>query len=871
MITSKIISKKLTSVCVTVPVIIIIVLFFTGCFVSRTDLYQQNFYADIAVRQGSSYISNGDGKFDFGYGILYNKISTVFTIENSGSESLDILSIACVDGSTSGFYIETTSLSSVVQAGDSTTFTITYSPTVLGRHSASIMIVSNGIDVLFTFTVEGHGKISLIEPDISIKQDISPIPDGSGYHDFGALGVGSSSSPAAFTIENGGQAGMSISSIYFSSGDTDQFSIVAPGIPGSIAPGSTTTITIMFSPTTSGDKSATVHVISDDPDENPYNFTVQGYGSAIPEPDIHVRQGATNLYDGSGLLVFVGVQEGFSGTPVTFTIENNGTLDLTANSAYLSSGDVSDFYLEDSYLPIVLGPASSVSFTITFSPGTAGLKSATVTIDNDDPDENPYTFTIEGFGQPTPVAEINVKKGGIDVPDTTFGHDFGNVEVFSFSSPEIFTVENPGTGDLTFYDIYSDYIEFTVNAPAVPFVLSPGGQKDFTVTFEPQTPAGMKSGNIFIDNDDADENPYTFSISGYADPVPIPDIHLKQGSTDIPNVSGSFYFGNVLLGSASAPIPFTIENNGTVDLNIVNATSSDPTQFIIADLTVFTIPQGGSTTFTITYSPVSVGNYIAIITLDNDDPDENPYTFTVSGDGDASGMPDINLMQQATVLPDGPGVYDFQNVLIGNIITKDFNIFNEGSADLTVSSVYFSAGDTDQFSIDLSSLSSIVSPVIPINYTTFDITFYPTETGSKSVELTIMNSDLDEDPYTVAITGYGDPAPIEDINVKRNTTSYPDGSTYNFGQVENKSTRTFVIENLGTDDLQITNILLLEGHLDFTLDLSGTAFTLTPGGSTTFKVTFDPQGGGTRWRNLVINNSDPNESPYNIRFEGSLD
>ena len=92
-----------------------------------------------------------------------------------------------------------------------------------------------------------------------------------------------------------------------------------------------------------------------------------------------------------------------------------------------------------------------------------------------------------------------------------------------------------------------------------------------------------------------------------------------------------------------------------------------------------------------------------------------------------------------------------------------------------------------------------------------------------------------------------------------------------FGQVSGSITRTFTIENVGTEDLEITNILLMDGDPDYTLDLVTTAFIISPSGSTTFDVTFNPQGGGIRWKNLVINNNDPDETPYNIRLEGDLD
>jgi hypothetical protein len=107
--------------------------------------------------------------------------------------------------------------------------------------------------------------------------------------------------------------------------------------------------------------------------------------------------------------------------------------------------------------------------------------------------------------------------------------------------------------------------------------------------------------------------------------------------------------------------------------------------------------------------------------------------------------------------------------------------------------------------------------------------------------------------------------------VLRGSTEYPDGSVYNFGEQSGSVTRTFTIENVGTDTLDIMNILLMDGDPDYSLDISSTVFTLTPSTSTTFDVTFTPQGGGTRWTNLIIYNSDPDETPYNVRLEGMLD
>ncbi|WP_298346118.1 LamG-like jellyroll fold domain-containing protein [uncultured Algibacter sp.] len=85
----------------------------------------------------------------------------------------------------------------------------------------------------------------------------------------------------------------------------------------------------------------------------------------------------------------------------TFTIENLGTLDLTLDdpSPYIViTGSTADFTLTaNPSTPIVAG--ASTTFTISYDPTTSGTHLATVSIANNDTDENPYTFLIQGRGE----------------------------------------------------------------------------------------------------------------------------------------------------------------------------------------------------------------------------------------------------------------------------------------------------------------------------------------------------------------------------------------------------------------------------------------------------------------------------------------
>lgn len=107
----------------------------------------------------------------------------------------------------------------------------------------------------------------------------------------------------------------------------------------------------------------------------------------------------------------------------TFTIENTGTetLNLTNTSAYvtLSGTGTSAFSIVQQPASGSIAGGGSQTFTLRFAPNNEGTYIATVTIRNDDCDENPYTFTVQGTGTPrAPLA--------IEALEKTVTLDFSN-------------------------------------------------------------------------------------------------------------------------------------------------------------------------------------------------------------------------------------------------------------------------------------------------------------------------------------------------------------------------------------------------------------------------------------------------------------
>jgi len=133
---------------------------------------------------------------------------------------------------------------------------------------------------------------------------------------------------------------------------------------------------------------------------NNYKATVKKY--AIPvAPEINVKQGTTSIADGTGTYDF-GNQTTTSYTDINFTIQNIGVDASTLSSFTITGADAGQFSFQGTN-PTTVANGSSVTFTVRFSPVSAGTKTATVSFANQDADENPFNFTITGTGTASPT------------------------------------------------------------------------------------------------------------------------------------------------------------------------------------------------------------------------------------------------------------------------------------------------------------------------------------------------------------------------------------------------------------------------------------------------------------------------------------
>ena len=84
----------------------------------------------------------------------------------------------------------------------------------------------------------------------------------------------------------------------------------------------------------------------------------------------------------------------------TFTIENSGVFELWLNGSpkVALSGTNADEFTVSTVPDTIISISGSTTFQVTFNPGALGLRTAEISISNDDSDENPFNFSIQGTG-----------------------------------------------------------------------------------------------------------------------------------------------------------------------------------------------------------------------------------------------------------------------------------------------------------------------------------------------------------------------------------------------------------------------------------------------------------------------------------------
>ena len=388
------------------------------------------------------------------------------------------------------------------------------------------------------------------------------------------------------------------------------------------------------------------------------------------EPEIDIQRPAgTSIADGGSDILG---NRPVGTVNLTYTVSNStGKDQLTINNVTaVNLSNAASFSLNTS-TPINIPAGGSGSFDISFNVVGAGAFSLDMDVANNDQDESNYDIAISGTGYIEPEMEVSfnstVISDGDNTPSSADGTDFGDdlANYSSYSPRHTFTINNTGAGTLLLTNsprVSVTGADFSLITDA-PVSIAPGGSGTFTVQFA-ATATGARNATISIESNDTDENPYNFSITGtgYAGSLMVvqggsPQQDIENGDTT-PSQTDDTEFGVAAVSGGSVAHTFEIENFGSDDLTLAGSPVVQITGAHAADFSVTTQPSspitsGSNDTFTITFDPSAAGNRTATVSIQNNDPNRNPYTFSIQGQGD-----EFDVMMGGNTSPtDGEVIY----------------------------------------------------------------------------------------------------------------------------------------------------------------------------------------------------------------------
>ncbi len=374
-------------------------------------------------------------------------------------------------------------------------------------------------------------------------------------------------------------------------------------------------------------------------------------------PDIEVFDGAILVPDDTGSVSFGSTTTGTNVSKI-FTINNVGSQDLTLDEPIsLPTG----FSLVSSFGTTTLTPGSSTTFEVELDASTTGSFSGELSFDNNDPDEDPFNFSIDGtVSNSIPIIIDNGDAGYSSTAawnnnfNAGWGYqdDFQWVDAGSGAENASWTFNvNPGST----YRVSATWYDHSTAATNAPFTIFDGATQIGTAKYNQRTAPILFSDqgatwNDLMSSVTVANNTLTVQLSdlgkgrAIADAIrieeiiilPGPEIEVLDSATDgllatsIPDGIGTVSFGSTILGH-NTPKTFTVKNLGDQNLTL-NTPITVPTGFsLVRSFGNTNLLPGESTTFVVELDASSDGTFTGEVSFGSNDADESTFNFDVNG------------------------------------------------------------------------------------------------------------------------------------------------------------------------------------------------------------------------------------------------
>jgi len=531
---------------------------------------------------------------------------------------------------------------------------------------------------------------------------------------FGIVKVGNNQTLPA-TMTNSGGSSLTVTKVTPSGAG---FSVSGLSLPLALAAGKSQAFTVIFAPAASGAVTGNL-AIANSGLISTVNVALSGGSQTVGA----VSPSSSSLNFGN---ILVGNK-----LTLTETLNNTGGSSLTVTQVTATGAG---FAVSGLTLPLTLPAGEGQSFSVTFTPQSAGAVSGNLAIANSGATPS-VNVGLSGDGETVGALSPN--------PDSL---NFGSVQVGNNQVlPE--TLTNSGGSSVTVTQVSPTGTGFSVSGLSLPLTLAAGQSQGFNVTFTP-TSAGSSNGNLAIISN-ASNSTLNVSLSGNG---------LSAGSL-APSPS-SLSFGSVQVGN-NQQLSETLTNTGGVNVNITQATVAG-TGFSMNGLNPpLVLTPGQHYTFTVTFTPPSPGTDSGNVSIVSNASNPN-LSVPLSGTG--APVPQGTLAVAPTSMA-------FGNVIVGTNAQLTGTLTASGES-VTVSS--------DILNGPAFAVSGISFPVtIPAGQQAqFTVTFTPSATGAASGSVS-FTSNAANSPTIETFTGTGTPAPQHSVNLSWTASNSQNISGYN--------------------------------------------------------------------------------------------
>ncbi len=541
---------------------------------------------------------------------------------------------------------------------------------------------------------------------------------------FGNQQTNTTSASQTVTLTNNAKTSTSITSIVSSLTVFTQTNTCGT----KLAAGKSCTVTVTFTPDFPGTFNGSL-TFTDADATSPQVVTLTGTGTAPP---------TANLLPSS--LKFGTVTVGVTSSASTATLTNTSlTAALNITSITLAGTNPGDFKITSaSTCPQsgTVNPLATCLVSVTFTPSASGVRTATLTI-NDNTNTGNETINLSGTGKAAvPTATLlpkslnfgSVTQGKTSGALTSTLTDTSSAASLNITSMSL-TGANPGDFKITSASTCPQ--SGTINPLATCLV---------SVTFTPSA-TGSRSATLTI-NDNTHAGTQAINLSG-------------SGKAAVPTATllpKSLNFGSITQGKTSAALTSTLTDTSSIaSLNITSMTltGANPGDFKITSAS--TCPQSGTLNplatclISVTFTPSATGLRSATLTV-NDNTSSGTQTIALDGTG-TSPYPTATLL---------PASLNFGSITVGKTSAAQSSTLTDTSATIAVSitSMTLSGANPANFKITSASTCPSHGTVSPLKSCLVTVTFTPSKTGSRSATLTV-NDNTSGGTQTISLSGTG--------------------------------------------------------------------------------------------------------------------